>query len=515
MQREAFPRPAVVLQEAIARSSGQGTEAVDVTALDIKMPSKWDDNDERAFTFKVTKKGFQDPSGGHSDTDYGKVVFTKDNKLEIWRTGRGAGKVLTISTTPDKVDGLVDNLGSNKAAVAALAKGHLDAFYESRGPVREAIMAKAPQPLADLLQDLRAGTLAPTQVQRSVMTLYNFADQLNVAALRQAGALLEEGATLRAAQVLEQTLAVLAGVPEGGGVREAKVQVDTSGPHDKITSLDNLDVQVVGGQVGFYDDTGLVAAWKVKKDGDGYAFSGKVVGAMTWANRALQDKSLEVARKAWFASLKKQESADFKPGQKVHLGFGTKGGAGFDGVLVKIEDGTAFIKNDEGRTFQGPVAKLSLRESFASTSTPGAWWWDGGEWRFAESRSHHHDLAGEIRNTGRVAWSALEGKPFAPPTEAQLREVGVRPDTTRPTSSAIARAYRGEDGRAVAPRVAAGRTCNYPPHRVLAEAHRVLPGTGTYAAFVEAVGMAGRHLSESSWRLLDQDGLRELLGGAP
>lgn len=48
-----------------------------------------------------------------------------------------------------------------------------------------------------------------------------------------------------------------------------------------------------------------------------------------------------------------------KIGDTVHLGFGTKGGAGFVGKLTKIEDGMAYIKNDEGRTFKGHVSKLS------------------------------------------------------------------------------------------------------------------------------------------------------------
>lgn len=51
--------------------------------------------------------------------------------------------------------------------------------------------------------------------------------------------------------------------------------------------------------------------------------------------------------------------APHRIGDTVHLGFGTKGGAGIVGKLTKIEDGMAHITNDEGRTFKGHVSKLS------------------------------------------------------------------------------------------------------------------------------------------------------------
>lgn len=56
---------------------------------------------------------------------------------------------------------------------------------------------------------------------------------------------------------------------------------------------------------------------------------------------------------------KKTTDQSFEPGDKVHLGFGAVGGAGVFGILLKIENGVAFIKNDEGRTFKGPISKLS------------------------------------------------------------------------------------------------------------------------------------------------------------
>lgn len=48
-----------------------------------------------------------------------------------------------------------------------------------------------------------------------------------------------------------------------------------------------------------------------------------------------------------------------KVGDNVHLGFGTKGGAGYYGKLTKIDGETAYVTNDEGRTFKGHVSKLS------------------------------------------------------------------------------------------------------------------------------------------------------------
>ena len=48
-----------------------------------------------------------------------------------------------------------------------------------------------------------------------------------------------------------------------------------------------------------------------------------------------------------------------KVGDRVHLGFGTKGGAGFSGVITKIEGTTVHIKNNEGKEYSGPLSKVS------------------------------------------------------------------------------------------------------------------------------------------------------------
>ena len=51
-------------------------------------------------------------------------------------------------------------------------------------------------------------------------------------------------------------------------------------------------------------------------------------------------------------------------GDKVHLGFGVKGGAGFEGTVIKIEGETVTIKNPEGRTFTGPLKNVTISNSF-------------------------------------------------------------------------------------------------------------------------------------------------------
>jgi hypothetical protein len=51
----------------------------------------------------------------------------------------------------------------------------------------------------------------------------------------------------------------------------------------------------------------------------------------------------------------KAKDGDVNVGEKIHLGFGTRGGAGFEGIVTKIEGDTVYIKNSEGRTFKGPL----------------------------------------------------------------------------------------------------------------------------------------------------------------
>jgi preprotein translocase subunit YajC len=56
---------------------------------------------------------------------------------------------------------------------------------------------------------------------------------------------------------------------------------------------------------------------------------------------------------------RRTRDAELNIGDKVHLGFGTKGGAGFEGVVTKIEGDTVYIKNNEGRTFKGPLKSVT------------------------------------------------------------------------------------------------------------------------------------------------------------
>jgi hypothetical protein len=53
------------------------------------------------------------------------------------------------------------------------------------------------------------------------------------------------------------------------------------------------------------------------------------------------------------------ESHQFKIGDKVHMGSNTVGGAGYDGVIEKIEGDAVFIKNKwHGKTQKGHVKNL-------------------------------------------------------------------------------------------------------------------------------------------------------------
>lgn len=61
--------------------------------------------------------------------------------------------------------------------------------------------------------------------------------------------------------------------------------------------------------------------------------------------------------------------AEVKVGDKVHLGFGAKGGAGFNGTVTKIEGSTVHIKNDQGRTFAGPLKFVSTQSEDVEVST--------------------------------------------------------------------------------------------------------------------------------------------------
>jgi hypothetical protein len=42
-------------------------------------------------------------------------------------------------------------------------------------------------------------------------------------------------------------------------------------------------------------------------------------------------------------------------GDQGHLGFGSKGGAGFNGVIEKVEDDKVYVRNAEGKLYKGPA----------------------------------------------------------------------------------------------------------------------------------------------------------------
>jgi hypothetical protein len=49
----------------------------------------------------------------------------------------------------------------------------------------------------------------------------------------------------------------------------------------------------------------------------------------------------------------------FSVGDRVHLGFGAKGGAGYFGKLTKLSDHEVEIAHDNGKTYSGPRRLLS------------------------------------------------------------------------------------------------------------------------------------------------------------
>jgi len=46
---------------------------------------------------------------------------------------------------------------------------------------------------------------------------------------------------------------------------------------------------------------------------------------------------------------------ELKIGDKVHVGLAVKGGAGFEGVIQKLDGNWVTIKNDEGKIYKGLI----------------------------------------------------------------------------------------------------------------------------------------------------------------
>ena len=65
------------------------------------------------------------------------------------------------------------------------------------------------------------------------------------------------------------------------------------------------------------------------------------------------------------AELKKalDEDEALQIGDKVHLGFGAKGGAGFEGVISNIDEYNVWIKHENGNTYKGPIKNVSKMDA--------------------------------------------------------------------------------------------------------------------------------------------------------
>jgi hypothetical protein len=53
------------------------------------------------------------------------------------------------------------------------------------------------------------------------------------------------------------------------------------------------------------------------------------------------------------------EDCGCKIGDKIHLGFGARGGAGFKGVVTKLDGDNVHIKSDNGKMYKGPLSYVS------------------------------------------------------------------------------------------------------------------------------------------------------------
>ncbi len=105
----------------------------------------------------------------------------------------------------------------------------------------------------------------------------------------------------------------------------------------------------------------------------------KAIDAKIKARRnTIQNVSKDVSGKKHFSDMKDNEPynaaewhkgkryvTDFnedcgcKIGEKIHLGFGAKGGTGFIGTVTKLDGDTVHIKNDKGKMYKGPLSYVS------------------------------------------------------------------------------------------------------------------------------------------------------------
>jgi hypothetical protein len=88
----------------------------------------------------------------------------------------------------------------------------------------------------------------------------------------------------------------------------------------------------------------------------------RIVKGMKKAKDDFEDRYGEKGKSVMYATatkLAKGMNEAYKVGDKVHLGFGSKGGAGFYGKITKIEGDTVHIENESGKSYKGPMRLVS------------------------------------------------------------------------------------------------------------------------------------------------------------
>lgn len=63
-------------------------------------------------------------------------------------------------------------------------------------------------------------------------------------------------------------------------------------------------------------------------------------------------------------------TSEIVPGAKVHVGHMVPGGSGFEGTVVKVEDGIVYFENEEGRKFKGRLKNTTLAEEKFGNKAP-------------------------------------------------------------------------------------------------------------------------------------------------
>jgi hypothetical protein len=132
-------------------------------------------------------------------------------------------------------------------------------------------------------------------------------------------------------------------VPE----RDVRELVGATGDHwistGKIEKYEIFEGAGTDGGSWMAKGRGEVKRFKTRREAEEHAEQSSVGdSALDRALRAIPDR--RGARDA---------DEDFKVGEKVHLGFGAKGGAGFYGVVTKVEGETVEIKHENGKTYTG------------------------------------------------------------------------------------------------------------------------------------------------------------------